>query len=231
MSGKFNLKTVDIREKVPYIVAGDQCLGKSHPHSLADAIHRREEKMKRLSVLLAILLCPVLLVSACQGGNPLGSPNCRKGICIKVDLARSAKLTEDSTLTLTINSEIEEPEAIVYWQFTAPDVLLDGQPIEAENRSVLKKVQIKSRQTMTLTNRIRFPSEGYFQIVAHLITRNGGDVFDGFWVHVTKAGITPNPPPERGPGTPAPAIKVDKTETPRPRTPTLVPPPTRPPYP
>lgn len=187
--------------------------------------------MKNTHVFLVVAFVLVLFVSACQGGNPLQPPNCKKGTCIKVDLARSAKLAEDSTLTLTINSEVEEPEAIVYLQFTAPDVLIDGQPTEAENRSVLKKVQIKSRQTMTLTNRIRFPSEGYFQIVAHVITRNGGDVFDGFWVHVTKDGMTPNPPPERGPGTPAPLITVDKTETPRPRTATPVPPPTQPAYP
>ena len=188
--------------------------------------------MKNSRIFLMIAFVLVLLVSACQGGNPLQPPNCKRGTCVKVALVRSAKLGEDATLTLTINSDVDEPEAMVYWQFTDPDVLIDGQPTEAENRFTLKsKTQFRPSQTITFTSNLKFPHEGYYTITAHILTKEGRDVFQGLWIHVTAGGITPNPPPERGPGTPGSAIKLDKTPTPRPQTPTRIPPPTQPAYP
>lgn len=186
--------------------------------------------MKNSRIFLAIAFVLVLLVSACQGGNPLEPPNCRKGTCVKVNISHPGKLGEDSILTLTVDSEADEPETKVYLQISDPDVLIDGQPPQAERRSTLKNINIKSRQTVTDTAKVRFLKEGYFQIAAHAYTKDGRDVIDAFWVRVTQDGITPNPPPERGPGTPAPAIKLDKTPTPRPRTATPVPPPTQPAY-
>jgi hypothetical protein len=186
--------------------------------------------LKNLRVFLVIAFGFSLLISACQVGNPLEPPNCRKGTCVKVNITQLGELGEDSILTMTINSEAEEPGTKVYLQFSAPDVLVDGQPTQAERRSPLKDFNIKPRQPVTVTVQVRFPREGYFQIAAHAYTKDGRDVIDAFWVRVTGNGITPNPAPERGPGTPAPAMKVDKTPTPRPQTLTPNPPPTRSPY-
>jgi hypothetical protein len=186
--------------------------------------------MKTSYALTVFSLGIALLVSACQGGNPLDQPNCKKGTCIKVGLTRTAKMAEASTLTLTVNSQVEDPDLNVYLEFSAPDIMVEGQPNLVAGRPTWK-VPIKPNQPVTVTTKVRFPSEGYFLIVATAVTKNYDRAVDDLWVHVTQDGITPNPPPERGPGTPAPAIKVDKTETPRPRTPTPIPPPTRPPYP
>jgi len=186
--------------------------------------------MKNSRAFLVIAFIPVLLVSACPGRNPLGTPSCKSGTCIKVDFTPAAKMAETCTLTLTVNSEVDDPDLKVYLAISAADVVVEGPPnLVAGNPGW--NAPIKSRQPMTLTARMRFPNEGYFQIVGYALANDGRDVFQGLWIHVTAGGVTPNPPPERGPGTPAPAIKVDKTETARPRTVTPIPPPTQPAYP
>ena len=186
--------------------------------------------MKKLVVRVTLAFGTILLVSGCRL-NPFEPENCRWGTCIKLDLTRSAKLGEESILRMTLSSEVGEPEATLYIQFTAPDVLIDGQPTDEENRTALRQVDLKPRQPLIINANVRFASEGYYVITAHILTKTGGDIFDGFWVHITKDGMTPNPPPERGPGTPGSAIKMDKTPTPRPQTPTRIPPPTQPAYP
>ncbi len=174
--------------------------------------------MKTSYALALLFLWIVLIVSACQGG--FEPPNCRNGICVKVDLTRLAGIGQLSTVTLTINAPIEVPELTAYLDTSdPPGVAIEGQRIWT--------VSVKARQPTTLTGSIRFTREGYIQIGGVIVLKDHSRVQDVVWVHVTRGGITPNP---TVPGANTPSIVNETVPNPLPSW-TPNPTPTRAPYP
>ncbi len=195
--------------------------------------------MKPTYALALFSLAMALVVSACQGSKPLDPPNCRKGTCIRMEL-RTATGTllgsPDTSLTapvglgqpITVALALESPTdisdlTILFTTDRPTVVLIDGQKEW--------KVNVKSRQPMTLSSAVRFTQEGYASLYGEFVTKDYERATISMSVHVTAGGITPNPPAPLG-GTALPASgTIIYGASPFPSSTVPVVTPTRPPYP
>ncbi len=195
--------------------------------------------MKPTYALALFSLAMALVVSACQGSNPLDPPNCRKGACIRMEL-RSATGSPlgsptDATSTaiglgqpVTVALAIDSPEDLsnlgIFLRTDRPTaVFIDGQKEW--------KVDVKARQLLTLSSQVRFTQEGYASLYADFVTKDSERATASMGVHVTAGGITPNPPAlPAGTARPAP-VTVIYGASPFPSSTVPVVTPTRPPYP
>ncbi len=195
--------------------------------------------MKPTYALALFSLAMALVVSACQGSNPLDPPNCRKGTCIRMELRTAAGtplgsptdatstavgLGQPVTVALALESPTDISDLTILFTTDRPTVvLIDGQKEW--------KVNVKSRQPLTLSSKVRFTQEGYASLYGEFVTKDYERATISMSVHVTAGGITPNPPALLG-GTALPASgTIIYGASPFPSSTVPVVTPTRPPYP
>ena len=168
-------------------------------------VNHESKSGAHLSDCLIALMAAVM--AGCGGLSAPGGGNCSQGVCIKVQIAEPVRFNEPTAVTVTITTEQDISKLGVFLSFTDPDIVIIDGPQDWF-------VDTKANQSISFTRLIRFPEEGYFNVIAGAVKPTLGPVKDSVSVHITRAGGTVNPPPERKPGTPAPAERAD---TPGPR--------------
>lgn len=204
------------------------------------AIHTKVGAMKKnFALYLAILVIVSILMSACSGASAPLAPNCKGGVCVRIQVPGPVRLNEPADIMLRLESD--------------EDIAALGVSLTVDERGVVIEgprywnVAAKARVPSFVTGRVRVFREGVWQIVA----RTGGvpnrpSAEHSIRIGVTRTGWSINPTPEVGPGTPARAASLaaplPTPPTPRWRpsptsTPTLtvtpspIPTPTQQPYP
>jgi parallel beta-helix repeat protein len=121
---------------------------------------------------------------------------------VDLELVEPIFLNEPVEVTITVETEEDILGLTIAAGSIDPTILVEG-----EHKWV---VNAKAHTPLQLSTTIRFTKEGYFNIHGSAYDpRKGSGVRDVERVRITPLGGTVNPPPEREPGTPAPAKRLD----------------------
>lgn len=151
--------------------------------------------MKHKSNCLFVLLL-LAVVSACS--STPGGGKCQGGLCVDVELAEPIGWNEPVPVTITVETEEDIPDLVVYLGFSDPDIVV----VEGERKWV---VDAKAQTPVRFSTAIRFPlREGYYDVIASAHDhRIGLVVRDYVPVRITALGGTLYPPPGEDIGWPS----------------------------
>ena len=162
--------------------------------------------MKAKVVRICLIALMAAVMAGCGGLSAPSGQRCQGGICVEVTLAEPIGFNEPTGVTITVETQQDIPNLEVSLGFSDPDIVVEG-----ERRWV---VEAKAHTPIQLSTTIKFPKEGYFDVLAGALDPHRGlHVDDWVSVRITRTGGTVNPPPEREPRTPAPAERADTPES------------------
>jgi hypothetical protein len=158
--------------------------------------------MKAKVIRICLIALMATAIAGCGGPSAPGGRRCRGGICVDLELVEPIFLNEPVEVTITVETEEDILGLTIAAGSIDPTILVEG-----EHKWV---VNAKAHTPLQLSTTIRFTKEGYFNIHGSAYDpRKGSGVRDVERVRITPLGGTVNPPPEREPGTPAPAKRLD----------------------
>lgn len=157
------------------------------------------------SALFALTVLSFVIVACAPATSTVGG-KCDGGVCVSLKISEPVPFNQSVPVTITVETDQDETGLRIGIDSDKRTVVIEG-----EN---LWTVDTKSRTPITVTTNIRFTQEGYFPVIAGATRSIGITAIDSIPVHVTRTGVTLNPPSERLPGTPAPAIQIVPCDNP-----------------
>jgi hypothetical protein len=145
---------------------------------------------------ITLLVVTSLLLSACGCISAPGGKKCQEGICVGVELVEPIRMNEPVGVVITVEAGEDIPGMIITLSFSDPDIMIEEEGVWT--------VDVKPNTPVQVSTKVRFPREGYYDVIARAADTRVGLVSQNHVnVRITSLGGTVNPLPEVGPGTPA----------------------------
>lgn len=163
--------------------------------------------MRRFVFFSHLLLLLLLVLTACAPGRSAGQ--CTNGLCIMIRNVGSIKKDSSVPIEIKIKSDKDQSEVGISMSaqpgITVEDVTDNTDVTYKDKKAVSWKKKLKAGQEITLTQNVRFPTNGDYLISVVVSDPKGATATDGVVFLITDEGGTAykhgTPIPER---TPAP---------------------------